>query len=48
VTLLSAAACLFIMVGLPAQAWIRFGYWLLMGLVLYFVYGYRNSKLRNA
>src|SRR6476659_2847024 len=36
VTLLSAAACLFIMKGLPSAAWERFGYWLVIGLVLYF------------
>ena len=48
VTLLSAAACLFIMQGLPRQAWVRFGYWLLLGLVLYFAYGFRRSKLRGA
>jgi basic amino acid/polyamine antiporter, APA family len=45
VALGGAAACLYIMKGLPAQAWERFGYWLLIGLVLYFAYGYRNSKL---
>jgi APA family basic amino acid/polyamine antiporter len=27
--------------------WIRFGIWLLLGLVIYFLYGYRNSRLRN-
>ena len=46
VTLLSAAGCLFIMKGLPHQAWERFGYWLVIGLVLYFVYGYKHSRLR--
>ena len=44
---LGAAACIFIMQGLPGQAWTRFGWWLLIGIVLYFVYGYRNSKLRK-
>ena len=45
---LSAAACLFIMGGLPRQAWERFGLWLLIGLVIYFLYGYRHSRLRKA
>jgi basic amino acid/polyamine antiporter, APA family len=48
VTLLSAAGCLFIMKGLPHSAWERFGYWLVIGLVLYFAYGYRHSRLRSA
>jgi APA family basic amino acid/polyamine antiporter len=43
-----AAACIFVMWGLPRQAWERFGWWLLIGLMLYFVYGYRNSTLRRA
>jgi APA family basic amino acid/polyamine antiporter len=46
VTVLSTAGCLFIMVGLPRQAWERFGYWLVIGLIFYFVYGYRKSPLR--
>jgi basic amino acid/polyamine antiporter, APA family len=47
VTLLSAAGCLFIMKGLPHQAWERFGYWLFIGLALYFAYGFRHSRLRG-
>ncbi len=47
VTLLSAAGCVFIMRGLPHQAWERFGYWLAIGLVLYFLYGYSHSRLRQ-
>ena len=35
------------MKGLPRQAWERFGWWLLIGLVLYFVYGYSHSRLRS-
>ena len=46
VCLLSAAGCIFIMVGLPRTAWVRFGWWLAIGLGLYFTYGYRHSKLR--
>jgi len=37
--------CLFLMQGLPRVTWIRFGLWLLVGLVLYFVYGLHQSRL---
>jgi APA family basic amino acid/polyamine antiporter len=47
VCLLSAGACLFIMKGLPNQAWERFGIWLGIGLVLYFAYGFRHSGLHR-
>jgi APA family basic amino acid/polyamine antiporter len=43
-----AALCLFVMKGLPGLAWVRFGWWLLIGSVLYLAYGYRNSTLRRA
>jgi APA family basic amino acid/polyamine antiporter len=45
---LGVAACVFIMVGLPYQAWERFGLWLVLGVILYALYGYRHSKLRRA
>jgi APA family basic amino acid/polyamine antiporter len=47
VSLGGAAACLFVMKGLPPQAWERFGLWLVVGLVLYFAYGHRHSVLRT-
>ncbi|HEX2309661.1 MAG TPA: amino acid permease, partial [Vicinamibacterales bacterium] len=45
---LGAAACLFIMVGLPYHAWERFGIWLALGLALYFAYGFRHSQLHRS
>jgi APA family basic amino acid/polyamine antiporter len=48
VALLGAGACVYIMKGLPLHAWERFGIWLLIGLVLYFGYGMRHSRLRGS
>jgi len=47
VGIVGAALCVFVMRGLPSLAWVRFGWWLVIGLVLYFAYGYRNSTLRR-
>ena len=44
---LGMAACAFIMVGLPRQAWERFFIWLAAGAVIYACYGYRHSRLRR-
>jgi APA family basic amino acid/polyamine antiporter len=44
---LGAAACSFVMVGLPYEAWIRFAVWLVIGAVLYGSYGYRHSRLHG-
>jgi APA family basic amino acid/polyamine antiporter len=44
---LGVVACVYIMFGLPAQAWTRFLWWLAIGIVIYFAYGYRNSNLRK-
>ena len=44
---LGIAACVFVMAGLPYQAWERFGIWLVVGVACYAVYGYRHSRLRG-
>ncbi|MGH7616457.1 MAG: amino acid permease [Gemmatimonadaceae bacterium] len=45
--LISIVACLYLMIQLPGVTWVRFVVWLILGLVLYFAYGYRNSTLRR-
>ncbi|WP_420127477.1 amino acid permease [Longimicrobium sp.] len=40
-------SCGFLMFQLPRVTWERFGIWLAVGLVFYFMYGYRHSRLRN-
>jgi APA family basic amino acid/polyamine antiporter len=47
VCVLSAAGCIYIMFGLPRTAWERFAAWLVIGLALYFAYGFRHSRLRT-
>ncbi len=48
VSVIGAVACMYVMVGLPRQAWERFGVWLVIGLILYFMYGYQHSRLKAA
>ena len=47
VPLLGIAMCIYLMLGLPTVTWVRFGVWLLVGLALYFTYGFWKSHLRK-
>jgi APA family basic amino acid/polyamine antiporter len=47
VSLTGAAACVYTMLGLPATAWRRFAAWLVLGTLIYAVYGYRRSALQR-
>jgi APA family basic amino acid/polyamine antiporter len=48
VPILSALASLYLMYGLPWDTWIRLIVWMVIGLVVYFVYGIKHSRLRTA
>jgi len=43
-----ALSALALMLGLPGDTWLRLGIWLVLGLLIYFFYGMRHSKIRNA
>jgi APA family basic amino acid/polyamine antiporter len=47
VPILGIGTCLFMMVFLPMDTWIRLLVWMLIGLDIYLVYGAKNSHLGN-
>jgi APA family basic amino acid/polyamine antiporter len=47
VPILGVLSCLYLMLGLPWITWLRFVLWLLLGLVIYFAYGFKRSGLRS-
>jgi APA family basic amino acid/polyamine antiporter len=44
---LGLLSCAALMMFLPALAWLRFGIWLVIGLLVYFMYSIRHSKLND-
>ncbi|MFH0968677.1 MAG: amino acid permease [Methanobacteriota archaeon] len=48
IPLLGAFICLAQMAALPLDTWLRLLIWLAIGLVIYFTYGIRKSKLRDS
>jgi APA family basic amino acid/polyamine antiporter len=45
VPLLAVVTCGYLMVVQPKMTWIRFAVWLVIGLAVYFAYGFNNSRL---
>lgn len=45
VPLLGMLICLFMMVLLPGDTWVRLAVWLILGLLIYFTYGRRHSRV---
>jgi APA family basic amino acid/polyamine antiporter len=43
--LLAVLACAYLMLNLPVETWLRFMIWMLIGFVVYFLYGRRNSRV---
>ena len=47
VPILAVLTSFYLMLNLPGATWIRFAVWLVVGLVVYFAYGARHSRLRT-
>ena len=47
IPLLGLVSCCYLLTGMAVSNWIWFGCWLILGLIFYFIYGYKNSKLAN-
>lgn len=41
------AGCLYLMISLPGSTWVRLGVWTVIGLLIYFLYGRKHSKLNE-
>jgi APA family basic amino acid/polyamine antiporter len=48
VPLIGVAACLLLMLSLPAHNWYRLFGWMVIGLLIYFAYGRYHSRLNSA
>lgn len=47
IPLLGLISCCYLLTGMEVSNWMWFGVWLLIGLVVYFSFSYKNSKLNT-
>lgn len=47
IPLLGLVSCCYLLTGMAVSNWMWFGSWLVLGLIFYFMYGYKNSKLNK-
>jgi len=47
IPLLGLSACMYLLTGMTGENWAWFASWLVLGLIIYFLYGYRKSKLNK-
>ena len=45
IPLLGVSTCLYLLTGMTLSNWLWFGGWLVLGMIFYFLYGYKKSKL---
>jgi len=47
IPVLGVLCCMYLMIEIPAKSWLVFFGWMAFGLLIYFLYGYRKSKLAS-
>jgi len=47
IPLLGLTTCLYLLTGMTASNWAWFGSWMMVGLLVYAIYGYKNSRLNK-
>jgi amino acid transporter len=47
IPVLGVLCCMYLMIEIPAKSWMVFFGWMSFGLLIYFLYGFRKSKLRQ-
>ena len=45
IPIMGVLSCMYLMIEIPAISWIWFLCWMAGGLLIYFLYGYRHSRL---
>ncbi len=45
IPVMGVLTCMYLLIEIPAISWFWFFIWMALGLVIYFLYGYRHSKL---
>lgn len=46
--IISALVCVYLMLNLSIETWVRFVAWMAIGFIIYFSYGHWNSRVRQA
>ncbi|ANI88310.1 amino acid transporter [Arachidicoccus ginsenosidimutans] len=47
IPILGALCCLYLMISIPPKSWLVFFGWMALGLLIYFIYGRKKSRLRE-
>jgi APA family basic amino acid/polyamine antiporter len=47
VPVIGILVCVYLMYSLPTESWVRLFIWMALGIIIYFIYGKKHSKVRE-